>query len=143
MGLPLPGQARIRLLVELQAPRGREPHEVVPARLQVEPVASRGRVDEADGDTAGVPLAHRLRAAQLHSAGDGLQQTLQVRGVPVGDHDRAAGGGFDQVGQCVDLGPVHLDHGPAVVVDAPRRHLQQLVRQASGVARVDDGAVQP
>ena len=55
LGLSLPVQAGVGLLIQLQRPGQREPHEQMPTLLEVQPMPSGGRVNQAETDVAVIP----------------------------------------------------------------------------------------
>ena len=66
-----------------------------------------------------------------------LHNPLTVMLEPVGDKDRLAVGGFNQILQFFQFSLMDLPHGAVLVIDRTVCHLQELPCQRSGIGRID------
>ena len=123
-GLTLPIQASVRLLIKLQAPRQREPHQQMPACLEVQSVTRRCWVDQAEGDLTFVPcldIRACFKFASLREAGG---DALTVMGKPVGHEQWVAVGCLDEIFEDVELALMNRRPLTVAGVDRAARELE-------------------
>lgn len=109
LGLSLSIQPGAGLLIQLQAPGQREPHEQVATGLQIHSVPSGSGVDQAKRDVAPVPRLDFRRRLQFAGLWEATLDAFAVVSVPVGDEDGLAVGGLDDVFEGIEFRPMQLD----------------------------------
>ena len=135
-GLPLPPEAGVRLLVELQRPREAEPHEGGASGLKVEAVACGGRMYDCHRNPSRIPVVDVAARLDLPDV-EALLHAGEVVAEPVGHQQGLPVRGLDDVLQSVQLPVVELDGVTGVRVDGSVCQLAELPGEGGRVCGGD------